>query len=68
MVQTKKLVLYVKVTAMDNMNVYIYGGKNRDEANTMVVAENAMPTVGELYTLDATDGQGFLVVAFPNQD
>ena len=56
MVQTKKLVLYVKVTAMENMNVYIYGGKNRDEANTMVVAENAMPTVGELYTLDATDG------------
>lgn len=62
------MILYLKVVAMDNMNVYIYGGKNRDDANIMVVPENAMPTIGELYTLDATDGNGFLIVAFPNQD
>ena len=67
-VVSKQLILYLKVVAMDNMNVYIYGGKDRDNANIMVVPENAMPTIGELYTLDATDGNGFLIVAFPNQD
>ena len=63
-----KSILYVKVTAMDNMNVYIYGGPHRDQALQMVVPDNEMPTIDQLYTIDASEGDGFLIVAFPNVD
>lgn len=53
---------------MDNINVYVYGGKNKDEATLMVVQGNEMPQVGQLYTIDSTNGNGFLIVAFPNKD
>ena len=53
---------------MDNMNVYIYGGASRDNATIKVIPDNTMPTIGQLYTIDATNGDGFLVVAFPSQD
>ena len=63
-----KSILYIKVTAMENMNVYIYGGPHRDKALQMIVPDNEMPTIDQLYTIDASKGDGFLVVAFPNID
>jgi hypothetical protein len=53
---------------MDNMNVYIYGGPNRDEALMQIVPDNEMPNLNQLYTIDGSTGNGFLVVAFPNVD
>ena len=44
-IKKMKPILYVKVTAMDNMNVYLYGGPNRDEATISVVKDNMMATV-----------------------
>ena len=53
---------------MINMNVYIYGGKNRDEASISIIPNNQMPIQDEEYLIDATDGNGIMIVAFPKYD
>lgn len=40
-----KPILYLKVTAMENMSVYVYGGPDRDQATMQVVPDNEMPTL-----------------------
>ena len=47
------------------MNVYIYGGKSRDDAKVSLVPGNAQAAVDTLYYVDYS--QGILVVAFPDK-
>jgi len=61
-----KPIIYIKVTAIENVNVYIYGGPNRDEATITIIKDNMMATIGQLYTIDASTGNGLLLVAFPD--
>lgn len=63
-----KPVIHIKVTSMQNMNVYLYGGQTRDAATVSVVPNNEMPTIGEVYMVDTSEGDGLLVIAFPNKD
>lgn len=63
-----KPTLYFKVTEMENINVYIYGGKSRNEATVSLVPGNEMPSINEVYMIDASADEGILVVAFPNKD
>jgi hypothetical protein len=48
------------------MNVFIYGGKNREEATQGITDENIQVETGKNYSIDAT--KGFVIVAFPNNE
>ena len=63
-----RVILYFKITVMENMNVYLYGGKGRDDATISIVPDNVMPELNKIYELDATNGDGFLLIAYPNKD
>ena len=60
--------IYIKITAMSNMNVYLYSGSNRDEMTKSVVPNNIMPAIDETYMVDATEGHKLMVVAFPEMN
>lgn len=46
------------------MNVYIYGGKRRDDAKVSLVAGNQQPDVNTQYHVN--HDSGILVIAFPD--
>lgn len=46
------------------MNVYLYGGPNRNEATKSVTQNNEPVELGKTYSIDYQ--VGFLVVAYPN--
>jgi hypothetical protein len=48
------------------MNVYIYGGADRNSANERVTPNNEQVKVGKKYSIDAT--HGFLIVVYPNKE
>lgn len=50
---------------MQNMNVFIYGGRSRYEATESVVLGNQQATVGQTYSIEPS--KGFLIVAYPNE-
>jgi hypothetical protein len=54
------------VTKATEMNVYLYGGKDRFSATLPVVQNNEPLTVGQTYKIDSDIG--FLLVAYPNLD
>ena len=58
--------IYVEFTQANDMNVYIYGGKNRFEATEEVVSGNSAVKLNRNYTIDIS--KGFLIVAYPNKD
>jgi hypothetical protein len=58
--------IYVEFTQATNMNVYIYGGKNRFSATEEVVSGNTQIKLNRNYTIDIS--KGFLIVAYPNKD
>jgi len=47
------------------MNVYIYGGTDRNNASESIISGNGKASVGETYTIDYQTG--ILVIAFPNE-
>lgn len=51
---------------MDEMNVYIYGGKDRFSATEKIVDHNDQVTPNKEYSIPYT--KGMLVIAFPNKD
>jgi len=58
--------IFLKVTAADEMNVYLYGGSSKRNATIPIVDQNAPVKVGKTYTIDANDGM--LLVAYPNHN
>ena len=58
--------IHVKVKKADQMNVYLYGGKDRASATSKIVDENANPEVDEEYVFDYAEG--IMIVAYPNKD
>ena len=60
------IMVQVQIKHDDNMNVFLYGGKNRTVATKSIVADNASPQEGEIYAFDYNEG--ILVVAYPNKD
>ena len=40
--ETSTIILNLKINAMENMNVYIFGGESRDNATIPIVQENEM--------------------------
>lgn len=48
------------------MNVQLFGGKSREEANQKIVKDNFQAEVGKEYSIDYKEG--ILVVAYPNKD
>lgn len=61
-----ELRLYFKATKMTEMNVYIYGGKDRFSATEKIIDNNDMVTPNQEYSILYT--KGMLIVAFPNKD
>lgn len=60
------IVLVVNVTKMDNMNVYLYGGKSRSSAFENMTVNNTQITLGQVYNISAY--RGLVLVAYPNED
>ena len=58
--------LYLQVTKLSQMNVYLYGGKTRSAATEAIINENEAVTTGKNYTIDVS--KGMLLVAYPNKD
>lgn len=56
--------LHLQFSNMQEMNVYLYGGKSRTEATESIITGNSQVTVGDTYSISAD--KGFLVVAYPN--
>jgi len=48
------------------MNVYIYGGKDRNSATESIVINNEQPMLNMEYSVDMDNG--ILVIAYPNKD
>ena len=60
------LKIYLQVTKAQNMNVYLYGGKDRFNADVSIVNDNQPVKVGSNYTISIDSGM--LLVAYPNKD
>jgi len=58
--------IYIEVSKMTNMNVYIYGGPDRFSATEQITKGNQMPVTGRNYSIPVS--KGVLVVAYPNQE
>lgn len=61
-----KVSIYFKMTKKSNIDVYIYGGKDRFSATEMIVEDNKQPEINKEYTVDVENGM--LVVAVPKLD
>ena len=48
------------------MNVYIYGGKSRDNATEKIIDFNDQIQLNKEYSIDYN--MGMIIVAFPNKD
>ena len=46
------------------MNVYVYGGRSREEAKVSLVSGNKQPDIDTIY--DITYESGILVIAYPD--
>jgi len=58
--------LYIKFLKKTEMNVYIYGGKDRFSATENIIEENSQPMINVPYKVDIDTG--ILVIAYPNKD
>lgn len=58
--------IHLHLSSKKEMNVYVYAGKSRMAATDSVILGNEQAAVGQTYTIDAS--QGFLIVAYPNED
>ena len=62
---TLGLRIYLKVIKSRNINVYIYGGRNRFHAAIPITRDNELAKVGANYTTGLDTG--YLVVAYPEE-
>ena len=58
--------LFIQVTKSKEMNVYLYGGKDRLSATVSLVNGNTPVEIG--YSYNARISTGMLLIAYPNQD
>lgn len=63
--EKKSLKLVLRVTNKRNMNVYVYQGKNRENA-TIPINGNKQVETDIFYTVPYKEGM--LLIAFPNKD
>lgn len=60
------VIIKINVTKMDEMNVYIYGGRSKASAFESVTVNNSQVELGNVYNISAY--RGFVVVAYPNEN
>jgi len=58
--------IFMKVTKKKNVNVYLYGGRNRFNAVQNVVYGNQQLELNKNYTVKTS--AGFMLVAYPDKD
>ena len=58
--------IYFQLNKGSEMNVQLFGGKNRREATKSIIKYNFQAEVGKKYSIDYQEG--ILVVAYPNKD
>lgn len=58
--------MQITIGKNDNMNVFLYGGKDRFTANEPITENNTPLVSGKTYSIDYK--KGFLLVAYPKQE
>jgi len=58
--------IFMKVIKKKNVNVYLYGGRDRFNAIGNVVYGNEQVEIGKNYTVKNTEG--FMMIAYPEKD
>lgn len=58
--------IFVQITKAKNMNIYLWGGQDRESATKWLVKSNRKAVENYNYTYDAS--QGIFMVAYPDKD
>ena len=61
-----KILLHLEITKSTEMNIYVYGGADRNSAMDPIVIGNAALTPAQNYTIEYT--KGMFLVAYPNEN
>jgi hypothetical protein len=56
----------IKLTNSIEMNVFAYGGPDRESATIPVTTDNAPLEIGKIYNIDAS--KGMFLIAYPNEN
>ena len=58
--------IFLKIKNNKNLNVYLYGGRDRYNAVESIISGNKKAELNTNYTVDVDDG--FLIVAYPDEN
>jgi hypothetical protein len=61
-----KILLNIEITKATEMNIYVYGGADRNNAMESIVIGNAALTPAQTFTIEYT--KGMFLVAYPNEN